>query len=82
MFFKFIYRLSGRFLGVAGPFNVPGSVHGQISNLGMSLLTSFRSTSNGLISVNVENCASNVQYSQFTLNPEGPLSAIVKMFEV
>ncbi|CAD5226214.1 unnamed protein product [Bursaphelenchus xylophilus] len=75
--------LAGRFLGVAGAgvFQVPGQVSGHMSGMSVSLTTSFRATPDGLMSVNVVNCSTVIQQSNFVLNPEGPLSTIVKTFE-
>lgn len=74
--------MSGRFLGVSGPFQIPGAVFGDITGLDISIQTAFRATNEGYMAVNVANCLSRVQHSQFILSPEGPLSGIVKIFEV
>ncbi|CAD5219466.1 unnamed protein product [Bursaphelenchus okinawaensis] len=75
--------LAGRFLGVAGAgvFQVPGQVSGHMSGMSVSLTTSFRATQDGLMAVNVVNCSTVIQQSNFVLQPEGPLSTIVKTFE-
>jgi hypothetical protein len=86
MFFDYkisiFLRLNGRFLGVSGPFEVPGEVNGQLLGMSVSLTTSFQATQDGTMSVNVANCSTFIQQSNFVLNPEGPLSALVKAFEV
>lgn len=74
--------MSGRFLGSTGPFQIPGSVFGQITGLDISIQTAFRVNPEGYMTVNVVNCLSHVRTSQFILSPEGPLSGIVKIFEV
>uniref|UniRef100_A0A1I8AFI1 BPI2 domain-containing protein n=1 Tax=Steinernema glaseri TaxID=37863 RepID=A0A1I8AFI1_9BILA len=74
--------LTGRFLGTTPLFTVPGIVHGDIRQMTIALTTNFHTTQEGLMAVNVVNCSTVIGYSQFTLNPEGPLSAIVKTFEL
>ncbi|KAI1715687.1 bactericidal permeability-increasing protein [Ditylenchus destructor] len=75
--------LAGRFLGVSGPFQVAGRVNGQLTGLRIGLTTSFRTTPHdGLMAVNVVNCSTSLQQSHFNLDPEGPLSAVVKAFEL
>jgi hypothetical protein len=74
--------LTGRFLGVSGPFQVPGEVNGQMLGMSVSLTTSFQATPDGTMAVNVVNCSTVIQQSNFVLSPEGPLSTIVKTFEL
>ncbi|KAI6218366.1 LBP / BPI / CETP family protein [Aphelenchoides fujianensis] len=74
--------LTGRFLGVSGPFQVPGTVNGQMSGMSVALTTAFRATPDGTMAVNVVNCSTVILQSNFILSPEGPLSAILKTFEV
>ncbi|KAK0399766.1 hypothetical protein QR680_003204 [Steinernema hermaphroditum] len=74
--------LTGRFLGTTALFTVPGIVHGDIRQMTLALTTNFHATQEGLMAVNVVNCSTVIGYSQFTLNPEGPLSAVVKSFEL
>ncbi|TMS39191.1 hypothetical protein L596_005756 [Steinernema carpocapsae] len=74
--------LKGRFLGTTPLFTVPGVVHGDVRQMTIALTTSFRTTPEGHMAVNVVNCTTIIGYSQFTLSPEGPLSTIVKTFEV
>ncbi|KAL3077551.1 hypothetical protein niasHS_012257 [Heterodera schachtii] len=75
--------LSGRFLGEAGPLlQIPGTVFGQLQGLSIQMMTQFRASADGLISVAVTNCQTQLRHSQFTLNPEGLLGPILKIFEV
>jgi hypothetical protein len=76
-----IFSLTGRFLGVSGLFQVPGEVNGQLLGMSIALTTSFQTTPDGTMQVNVVNCTTVIQQSQFVLSPEGPLSTIVKTFE-
>lgn len=61
---------------------MPGKVRGQLLGMSVALSTSFRATADGLMAVNVVNCSTVIQQSQFVLDPEGPLSTVVKTFEV
>ncbi|KAI6181005.1 LBP / BPI / CETP family protein [Aphelenchoides besseyi] len=76
--------LAGRFLGVSdsGLFSVPGQMNAQLSGMSVSLTTSFRVTPDGTMAVNVINCTTLIQQSNFVLSPEGPLSTLVKAFEI
>jgi hypothetical protein len=76
------FSLTGRFLGVSGLFEVPGGVSGQLVGMSLSLTTSFRAAPDGTMTVNVVNCSTVIQQSNFVLAPEGPLSTLVKTFEV
>ncbi|KAI6175334.1 LBP / BPI / CETP family protein [Aphelenchoides bicaudatus] len=74
--------LAGRFLGVAGLLQVSGGVSGQLLGMSVGLTTSFQATPDGTMQVTVVNCTTVIQQSNFVLSPEGPLSTIVKTFEV
>uniref|UniRef100_A0A914KHL3 Lipid-binding serum glycoprotein C-terminal domain-containing protein n=1 Tax=Meloidogyne incognita TaxID=6306 RepID=A0A914KHL3_MELIC len=74
--------LSGRFHGDAGPLlQIPGTVFGQLQGLNVEMATQLRAI-DGLISVSVTHCRTNLRFSQFTINPEGLLGPILKIFEV
>src|SRR5688572_27180316 len=45
-------------------------------------MAQFRTTPEGLMAVSVAQCQSQLRYSQFTINPEGLLGPILKIFEV
>jgi hypothetical protein len=50
--------------------------------MSVALTTAFQATPDGTMQVNVVNCTTVIQQSNFVLSPEGPLSTIVKTFEV
>uniref|UniRef100_A0A1I8BFQ5 BPI2 domain-containing protein n=1 Tax=Meloidogyne hapla TaxID=6305 RepID=A0A1I8BFQ5_MELHA len=73
--------LSGRFHGDAGPLlQIPGTVFGQLQGLNVEMATQLRAV-DGSISVSVAHCRTNLRFSQFTINPEGLLGPILKIFE-
>ncbi|KAI3411945.1 hypothetical protein GPALN_002001 [Globodera pallida] len=74
--------MSGRFLGEAGPFlQIPGGLYGQLQGLSIQMMTQFRASPDGLISVAVTNCQTQLRHSHFSINPDGLLGPILKIFE-
>lgn len=50
---SFIFRLTGRFLGLIGLISIQGAVTGDIRQMGVAIQTQFKTTPDGLMQVKV-----------------------------